>query len=204
MGVPKFPKLGLLQLWGPITLCVDLQLQWGLKQSCSPGWELSNNMLHDKCMQENWVDSLLLMVGSQIGSLTPDLSFGHNLCFRCPNASCEPISDIYVSISFQWYKELFKMIGFDPCNHPLNVWESIGTPTPKMGVHLGVWRFIPSHYFSLLRAQNVTPGLPSWPATLQTLALVASPKLGLWHLRLKIISVKPLPNLLPIMLFQVC
>jgi hypothetical protein len=27
MGVPKFPKLGLLQLWGPITLCANLQLR---------------------------------------------------------------------------------------------------------------------------------------------------------------------------------
>jgi hypothetical protein len=27
MGVSKFPKLGLPQLWGPITLCADLQLK---------------------------------------------------------------------------------------------------------------------------------------------------------------------------------
>jgi hypothetical protein len=27
MGVSKFPKLGLLQLWGPITLCVDLRFR---------------------------------------------------------------------------------------------------------------------------------------------------------------------------------
>ncbi len=34
-------------------------------------------------------------------SLTPDLSFGYNLCFRCPNEQCEPILDIYVPRAFQ-------------------------------------------------------------------------------------------------------
>jgi hypothetical protein len=36
-------------------------------------------------------------------------------------------------------------MSFDPCNFPLKIQESIGTPTPKMGVHLGVWGFIPLH-----------------------------------------------------------
>jgi hypothetical protein len=26
-------------------------------------------------------------------------------------------------------------MGFDSCNFPLKIWESIGIPTPKMGVH---------------------------------------------------------------------
>jgi len=73
-------------------------------------------------------------------------------------------------------------MGFDPCNLPLKIRESIGTPTPKMGVHLGVWRFIPSHSFAFPGAWDVTLGLPSCPATLQALALVASPRLGLRHL----------------------
>ncbi len=29
-------------------------------------------------------------------------------------------------------------MGSDPCNCPMKTWESIGTPIPKMGVHLGV------------------------------------------------------------------
>jgi hypothetical protein len=45
-AIPKFSKLGNPQLWGPITLCVDLQLRWGLKQSCSPHRDLSNGMWH--------------------------------------------------------------------------------------------------------------------------------------------------------------
>jgi len=101
--------------------------------------------------------------------------------FRCPNGSCEPISDIYVPNSFQWYKELFNPMGSDLYNYSLKIQKSIKTPTPKMGVHLGMWRFIPSHSLTFLGAWDVTPGLPSWPATLQALALVASPKLRLRH-----------------------
>jgi hypothetical protein len=114
MGVLKLPKLGLLQFWGPITLCADLWLRWSLKQSYSLCWEPFNGMLHVTCTQVNWVYSQLLMVGSQIANLTPGLSFGHNLCFKCSNESCELILDIYVSKSFQWYKNLFNPMGFDP------------------------------------------------------------------------------------------
>jgi hypothetical protein len=46
VGIPKFPKLGLSQLWQPITLCADLRLKWGPKQSCSPCQKLSNDMWH--------------------------------------------------------------------------------------------------------------------------------------------------------------
>jgi hypothetical protein len=78
--VPKFPKLGLSRLWGPITLFVNLWLRWGLTQSCSPCQELSNFMSHATCTQGNWGDSRLLVVGSQTTNLTPNLSIGHNLC----------------------------------------------------------------------------------------------------------------------------
>jgi hypothetical protein len=46
LGVTKFLKLGLPQLWRPITLCVDLRLRWGLKKICIPRWNPSNNMSH--------------------------------------------------------------------------------------------------------------------------------------------------------------
>jgi hypothetical protein len=183
MEVPKFPKLGLLQLWGLITLCADLQLRWGMKQSCSPRWELSNGMLQATFKQGkgNLGDSWLLVVRNLIVNLTPGLFFGHNLCFRCPNGSCKPILDIYISINFQWYEELFKPIGFDPWSCPLKVRESLGTLTPKVGVHLGVWGFILSHSLALSGAWDVTLRLPSWPETLQAFALVVSPRPGLQH-----------------------
>ncbi len=121
------------------------------------------------------------MVGGQTANLTPNPSFGHNLCFKCPNGSCEPILNIYVPRDFQLYKEWLNPIGFDPCNCSLKIWESIRTRTPKVGAHLGVWRFIPSHSPTLLGTWDVTPGLPSWPTPLQALALVTSPRLGLRH-----------------------
>ncbi len=114
-------------------------------------------------------------------NLTPDHSFSHNLCVKCPYGSCEPILDIYVLRAFQWYNKRFNSMGFDPHNRSLKIWESIGTPTPKVGIHLGVWGFIPSHSPTLPKVWNVTPMLPSWPAPLQTLALVASLRLGLRH-----------------------
>ncbi len=145
MRVSKFPKLRLLQLWKPITLCVDLRLRWGLKQSCSLRWEFSICMWHTTCTQGGQGGSWLLVVRIQIGNLTPDPSLGHNLCFNYPNGSCKPNLDIYVQKAFQWYNELFNPMGYDPCNCFLKIRESIGTLTPKVGTHLGVWRFIPSH-----------------------------------------------------------
>ncbi len=119
--VPKLPKLGLLWLWGAIILRVDLRWRWGLKRSCNPCQKLFNGMSHAICTQGNWVDSWLLVVRSQTANLTPGLSFGHNFCFRCANEQCEPISNIYVPRYFQWYKEWFKPLNFDPCNYPLKV-----------------------------------------------------------------------------------
>jgi hypothetical protein len=145
MGVSKLPKLWLLRLWGPITLCVSLWLRWGLKQSCSPCQKLSNGMSHATCTQGNHVNSWTLVVKSQVGNLTLGPSFGDNLCIRCPNGSCEPTLNIYVPRAFYWYKELSNPMGFDPCNFFLKIWESTGNLTPKMGVHLGVWMFFLLH-----------------------------------------------------------
>jgi len=87
------------------------------------------------------------------------LSFGHNLCFKCPNGQCEPILDIYVSIAFQWCKEHFEPLGFDLCNRSLNIRESTRTPIPKMGIHLGVWGFFPHILLHSQGHENATPGL---------------------------------------------
>jgi hypothetical protein len=113
--------------------------------------------------------SRLFVVGSQIGSLTFGPSFGHNLCFKCPNEQCEPILDIYVPRAFHWYKERHKPLGFDPYNCSLKFWESTGTPSPKVGVSLGVWVFTPSHSLTLFYIPGsmwCDSSASSWPAPL--------------------------------------
>ncbi len=157
--VPRLPKFGLTWFWGLITFFLDLQLKWGLKQSCSPHRELSNGMWHATYTQGIQGDSWLLVVGSQIANLTPSPSFGHNLCFNYRNGSCEPIFKKLIPRAFQWYKELFHPMVFDPYNCSMKIQESIGTPTPKVRAHLGVLRFIPSHSPTFLRAWDVTPEL---------------------------------------------
>jgi hypothetical protein len=125
MGVSKFSELGFLWLWGPITLCADLRLWWGLKQSYIPHHELFNGMLHVTCTQGNWVDSWFLVVGSQIVNLTFNFSFGHNLYFRHPNGSCEPILYIYVPRTFHCCKKHLNPMSFGPYNRFLNIRGSI-------------------------------------------------------------------------------
>jgi hypothetical protein len=122
-GVPKSRPTRLPGLWSPITLREDLVSKCDLKQSCSSRRELSNGMSHVVFSQVFRVDSRLLVVGSQNwktpGSSTPGPSFGHDLCFRCPNEQCEPILDIYASRAFHWYKERHTTLRFDPSNRSL-------------------------------------------------------------------------------------
>jgi hypothetical protein len=94
-------------------------------------------MSHIAYTQGNQVDSQRLVVKSQIANLTPDLSFSHNLCFRCPNGQCEPILDIYASIDFQCYKKKFEAMNFDPCNRVLKIWKSIWDSNSQHGNSLG-------------------------------------------------------------------
>ncbi len=98
------------------------------------------------------------MVGSQFDNLIPDPSFGHNLCFRYPSGSCEPILDINVPKSFQLYKNLFNPMSFNSCNYPLNIQESIGTPIPKVGAHLGVWGSFPHTFLHSREHEMWLPG----------------------------------------------
>jgi len=58
------------------------------------------------------------------------------------------------------------------------------SPTPNMGVHLGVWGFIPSHSLDSLHSREHVmwlPGLLLGPQPRNLLALVASQMLGLRH-----------------------
>jgi hypothetical protein len=95
--------------------------------------------------------------------------------FQIPNGSCESILDIYFSIVFQWYKELFNPLGFDFCNRSLKIRESIGIPNSQSGSSLGS---VKVHSLTL----SYTPRSMVWfLASLFALALVINPKLGLRH-----------------------
>jgi hypothetical protein len=116
-GVLKLSWFGLPGLWAFITTRFNLWLGRDLKQTCSSLWELSK-----VCRTP------LTHTGIRSASLTPDPSFNHNLCCRCPNGSCEAILDIYTSRPFQRYKKHFNARCFDPCNRVSNFWESQRTP----------------------------------------------------------------------------
>jgi len=133
-------------LEGPLCFLVNFQLMWSFKRSFSLCQELSNDMWHATYTQVNQDDSWLLVVKNQIGTLIPSLSFGNKLCFNYSNESCELIFDIFVSKSFQWHKELFNLMIFNPWNYFLKNWESIKTVIPKVGAQLWVCGFIPSHF----------------------------------------------------------
>jgi len=123
-GVPKLFRFGLPGFCAVITICLDLRLGWGLKQTCSSSWQLSNGVSHSTFTNQGRVDSRLLVVGSQTTNLTLGPSFCHNLCCRCPNGPCEPIFDIYISLSFQWCKERPNVRCLNPCNWTLKFRES--------------------------------------------------------------------------------
>jgi hypothetical protein len=70
-------------------------------------------------------------------------------------------------------------MGFDPRNRTLKIWESIWDSNSQHGSSLVSVRVHSLTLFALPGACDVTPEFFSWPATLQSLALVASPRLGL-------------------------
>jgi hypothetical protein len=78
------------------------------------------------------------------------------------------------------------MMGFDPCNCALKIWEpnwdSNSQHGSSLGSSLGSVKVHSLTLFALPGVCDVTPGSPSWPTTLQPLALVASRNLRLRHL----------------------
>ncbi len=69
-GVLKLSRFGLSRLWAFIIFRPHLGSRRGLNQICSSPRELSNNVLYFTCTHRNWVNSRLLVVGSQTVSLT--------------------------------------------------------------------------------------------------------------------------------------
>jgi hypothetical protein len=169
-GSLEIPKVRILATFGAHNFVCKPLIEMRSKAKLYP---------FSKCFQRYVAHHLDARKLKRILTFSSGLFFGYNLCFKCPNGSCEPILNIYILRSFQWYKEILNLIGFGPCNFSLKIQKSIGTPTPEVVAHLGVWGFIPSHSPTLTGTWDVTLRLPSWPTPLQALALVTSPRLGL-------------------------
>jgi hypothetical protein len=90
------------------------------------------------------------------------------------------------------YNGIKNPMSFDPWNCSLKICESIWIPTPKVGAHLGVCEFIPSHCPIFPRTWNVTLELHFQLIPLQSLALVVNPRLRSWHCHLSLL-VQSLP-----------
>jgi hypothetical protein len=121
---------------------------------------------------------LTFMIGNQINTLTIGLYLGHNLCCKYSNESCEFILNIYVSRDFQWYKELFNL-NFDLSNHSLKIRKSLRIQISKMGAHLGMCGFIPSHFPTFSEVGMWLPGCILGLHLSMPFVLVANPRLGL-------------------------
>ncbi len=77
-------------------------------------------------------------------------SFGHNLCFKYPNGSCEPIWNIYIPKSFQWCIYIFNLMNFVLYNLLLKIsrihWDSnsqSGNSLKSVGVHSLTFSYTP-------------------------------------------------------------
>jgi hypothetical protein len=155
LGLPKWSleiiPTGLPELWTAITPDCRVGSRRSLNQSCSPRRDLSHAMSHSQIGCRKEVDSPLLVVGSLTGSLTPSLSFTHNLGCRCPNGQCKAIFDIYVSRPFQRHQEHPNARCFGPCCWGLNIRESRRTPNPQLFQVLG---FTPTLGQSGVATQN--------------------------------------------------
>jgi len=57
--------------------------------------------------------------------------------------------DIYISRTFQWYKELFNQMSFDSYNRLLKIRESIKISIPKVRAQLCVWIHFFRHSYTL-------------------------------------------------------
>ncbi len=111
--VPRLLRWNLetIPVWTPGTLeahnsQLKPPIEMRFEANCSSPQELFNGVSQSTCTHRDRVDSRLLVVGSQTGSLNPDPSFDHNLCCRCPNGSCEAILNIYTSRPFQRHKNI--------------------------------------------------------------------------------------------------
>jgi hypothetical protein len=159
---PEIVPDGVPGLWELITPDCGVWSQRGLNQTCSLRWDLFNDVSHSRFGGREEVDFRLLVVGSQTASLTPGLSFAHNLGYRCPNGQCEAIFYIYASRPFQWHQEHHNARCFGPCCRALNIQESRRTPNPQLWkcwvspphlAKVGLRHMLPSSQHFVMRSQ---------------------------------------------------
>jgi hypothetical protein len=129
---------------------------------------LITNFWSSKVKLPIWLPTLLLAI-----TYVLDVQMGHASPFQ--TCTFQDLFNVIRSASIQWV--LTPTIALWIFGNPFRTW------TPKMGVHLGVWGFTPSHSFALMGAWDVTLRLLSWLTTLQVFALVMNPRLGLWQKR---------------------
>jgi hypothetical protein len=91
---PEIPKIETSTTLEAHNIFCRSSIEVRSKKSYSPPQDLSNDIWHATYTQVNQGNSRLLVVRSQIGTLTPSPSFGHNLCFKHSNGMCEPILDL--------------------------------------------------------------------------------------------------------------
>jgi len=154
------------------------------RKSCSPRQELSNVMLHATCTQGNRGDSWLLVVGSYIDNLTPDLSFGYNLCVKCPNGSYEPIFDIYVPRAFS--NDIMNSLIWWVLTPAIVFWKFKSPSELQLPKWELTWECEGSFPHILLHSWEHERWLPNFIFGLhlrKPLALVVNPRLGLRHFR---------------------
>jgi hypothetical protein len=174
---PETVPRGVPGLWELITLDCGVWSQRGLNQTCSPRRDLFNDVSHSRFGGWEEVDSRLLVVGSQTGSLTPGPSFAHNLGYRCPNGQCEAIFYIYASRPFQWHQEHLNARCFRPCCRALNIRESRKTPNPHFFQVLGFTPTLgqsrvatkPNNEFTFKWHEDVKRTLKDYQGTLEDL-----------------------------------
>ncbi len=136
---PETVLVGVPGLWELIIPDCKVWSRRGLNQTYSPRRDRSNDVWHSQFGGRKEVDSRLLVVRSQIASLTPGPSFAHNLGYRCSNGQGEAIFVIYASRPFQWHQDYLNARCFGPCCRTLNIRESRRTPNPQ----LWEWEFHP-------------------------------------------------------------
>jgi len=89
-GVPKLSRFGLSGLCEFITLCSDLWLGWGIKQTCSSPWELSNGVLQPHFWKSVRMTLTLPKLGAWESSGTPKTSE-----FDCRGQNTSPWGVLY-------------------------------------------------------------------------------------------------------------